>query len=323
VATGADVLKVSSLPFVPKDSPDIYDAAQFERIISSTGPTEGKLLKSNKEAPHSIAFIHCAGSRDEKYRNYCSGVCCAVTLKLAHLAHKKAEKPLQMYGIYSDWCLAGEGMQEFHKKVTAEGICYLNVQNPNSIEIIRKDKEQEYIIKYDRGAITADMIVLATAVIPAAGASELAAKLGIPQDNNGFFAQEHPTIAPAATTVRGIYLAGTASGPKDVPASVLQAQAASGLVLSNLAPGEKLEIEAATCHVNEERCGGCRICLSACPYQAIHFDTEKNVSVINDVLCKGCGVCACGCPAGAIVNNHFTQEQLFAEIEGILHDRKL
>jgi heterodisulfide reductase subunit A len=268
--------------------------------------------------PKSIAFIHCVGSRDKNYKDYCSGVCCAASLKLAHLAKKKLGGDVKIYGVYSDWCLPGKGYQEFYNSLLPEGYEYVRVENPNAVQIAPKDKGLE--INYGAGAIQADIVVLASAMVPAAGTDELAAMLGLSKDKYGFLAAEHERISPAGTTTRGIYVAGCATGPKDFPQSVLHAQAAAGMALSAIVPGEKIELEAATSQVDEKLCGGCRVCVSLCPYQAIAYDEQKKSSVINEVLCKGCGVCVSGCPAGAISNKHFTNEQIASEIEGVLHE---
>ncbi len=80
----------------------------------------------------------------------------------------------------------------------------------------------------------------------------------------------------------------------------------------------KVEIEAATAVIDEELCSGCKICNLLCPYSAISFDEEKEVSTVNEALCKACGVCVAACPSGAITGKHFTTEQIMAEIEGVL-----
>jgi heterodisulfide reductase subunit A len=119
----------------------------------------------------------------------------------------------------------------------------------------------------------------------------------------------------------GVFIAGCAQGPKDIPDTVAQASAAAAAVLSMIARA-KIEVEAATSVVDEELCSGCKTCISLCPYNAISFSEDKGVAEINDVLCKGCGVCVAACPAGAITGRHFTDGQILAEIEGLLADTK-
>jgi heterodisulfide reductase subunit A2 len=314
-ATGFELLDKTTLKNIAADHPDIIDAFQFERLMSSTGPTEGKILTASAIRPRSIAFVHCAGGRDKNYREYCSGVCCAYSLKLAYLAKKKLGD-VKIYEIYSDWCLPGQEYISFCKQVFDTGTEYIRVNNPNELAIYSQGND--LAIRNGDRTFTVDMCVLASAMVPSPDSAKLAALLGIPADAYGFYSAEHGKLAPASTNLRGIYIAGCCSGPKDITQSVLQAQAAAAMALSLIVPGEKLELEVFTSSVDEKLCGGCHSCISVCPFQAIKFDRERKVAVINEVLCLGCGVCAAVCPAGAIKSKHFTDEEICGEIEGLL-----
>jgi heterodisulfide reductase subunit A len=317
VATGFEEFDASAIKNFSVGTPNVLSAYQFERMLCREGSTGGRVLTASGEAPKSIAFVHCVGSRDSRHKAYCSSTCCANTLKLIHLARKRMEDaPASVYEFYSDWCLSGKGYQEFHDSVKGEGTKYIRVENPNDIRV--RPEDGRLSVEYDDGCVVVDMVVLAVAMVPAEGSKELAEVLGLSLDRYGFFAPEHDRISPASTRNRGIYVAGCASGPKDIPQSVLQGQAAAGLALSALVPGEKLELESAVSVVNEKLCGACRVCVPLCPYQAIAYDPERDTAFVNNVLCRGCGVCAAACPSGAMSNRHFTDAQIFAEIEGVL-----
>jgi heterodisulfide reductase subunit A len=146
----------------------------------------------------------------------------------------------------------------------------------------------------------------------------LAQLFGVNLDADGFFAEEHGRLAPVSTTVGGVFIAGCAQGPKDVQASVAQADAAAGKILGTLLLGEKLPLLAITAHADAELCGGCKTCLALCPYKAIHYVEAERRAEVNQALCKGCGTCAAACPSQAMQSRQFTREQLFAEIEGLL-----
>lgn len=316
VATGFDMLDVSGMKQFSPEHQNVYDAYQFERIISSTGPTDGKVLTKEGSPPKSIAFIHCAGSRNKNYKEYCSGVCCAYTMKLAHLAKKKLGDPnLKMYEIFSDWCLGGKGYQEFGFKMKGDSE-QIRVPDTNEVKVTPNGAGLK--IACGGKTIDADMVVLASAIVPKAGNEKLNALLGLTADKNGFLSADNEKISPASTTSRGIYIAGCCTGPKDCPESVMQGQAAAGMALNVLVPGEKLELEVATAEVNDKLCGQCRVCISLCPYQAISFNEEKKAAEVNQILCHGCGVCVSSCPSGAISNKHFSNEQINSEIEGVL-----
>jgi heterodisulfide reductase subunit A len=320
VATGSTLMDISGMTHLSPADPEVYTGQQFERIISATGPTAGQVLLKNGAPPKSIAYVHCIGSRSQNYKEYCSGVCCQYLLKLSHLAKKKMgpENAATMYEIFSDWCMGGKGYQEFHDRMAKDGDEYIRMNDTNDIKINRVGEQLE--IDYGTGKITVDMVVLAPAIVPADGHEQLSKLLCIPEDKNGFNAAENERISPASTTTGGIYIAGCCAGPKDVPHSVLQAQAAAGMALHVLVPGEKLELDPATAEVNEKACSGCRVCISMCPYQAISFDETAKVARVSQVLCKGCGTCASACPSGAMSNKHFTNEQIYSEIEGVLHE---
>jgi heterodisulfide reductase subunit A len=121
------------------------------------------------------------------------------------------------------------------------------------------------------------------------------------------------------TATDGVYLAGTCQGPKDIPDSVAQGAAAAAAALSLMDAGQ-VYLDPFTTHVDAEKCGGCRTCEGLCPYSAIEMVQKDGrlVAFVNEVLCKGCGACAAACPAGAAVQSGFTNDQVLAEIEGIL-----
>ena len=136
------------------------------------------------------------------------------------------------------------------------------------------------------------------------------------RDRDGFFAEAHPKLRPVETNTEGVFLAGTAQGPKDVPDTVGHAGAAASMALALLDKGEVI-ISPQVAVVDEQLCSACKTCISLCPYTAISFIEEENVARVNEALCKGCGTCVAACPAGAIEGKHFTTEQIMAQIEGL------
>jgi heterodisulfide reductase subunit A len=322
LATGFDI-------FDPKRAPqygygkieNVYTSLEFERLLSSTGPTGGKILLKNGQPPKKIALVHCVGSRASKFNEHCSGVCCMYSLKFAHQAMRKLPG-VSIAELYSDLCLPGKESQGFLNKVSRKnGIELLHMKDPDSIEIVKEDGK--ILIKYTdicgrSDTVTSDMVVLAPAIEEARDARDVAEVFDISQGEGGFFIEEHPKVAPVSTAREGVFIAGCAQGPKDIQSSVAQGQAAAGSILSRLIPGEKLTLEAITAEVYEDLCSGCKICIGLCSYKAItHADMERHVSV-NKVLCRGCGVCAAACPSGAIKANYFTDMEISAEIKGLL-----
>lgn len=302
-------------------SPDVYTSMEFERLLAVTGPTEGKVLRRNGKPPESMAIVHCVGSLDQKHAAYCSGVCCQYAFKFNQMVkHKLPEAKV----IHLHRELVTPGKEEFALFERATGnpnATFIRYADLEEVEVKGQDGTSEVRYKDaagNNGKIQADMVVLCPAVVPSGGSIKLAGLLETPQDKFGFFEELHGRADAAQSKIKGIFLAGTCQGPKDIQASMNQGMAAAGHVLSQLPMGKKLKIEPITACVNEDACSGCKVCRTVCPYRAIGFDVEREVSVVNALLCHGCGTCVAACPSGAMDGYHFTRDQVFAEIEGVL-----
>jgi heterodisulfide reductase subunit A len=321
LAIGFDLFDCRQLPHLGYGRlPEVYNNLEFERLLSVTGPSEGKLVMKNGQAPRSIAFVHCVGSRTPGLAPYCSGLCCMDAFKFSHLARKKAGPDIRCFDIYRDLVAAGKGYHGLLDEQVAAGTEFIRTPDPNQVVVEAADGGCRLTIPQGEASptLTVDMVVLAAAVRPSAGAAKLAQLFGVNLDADGFFAEEHGRLAPVSTTVGGVFIAGCAQGPKDVQASVAQADAAAGKILGTLLLGEKLPLLAITAHADAELCGGCKTCLALCPYKAIHYVEAERRAEVNQALCKGCGTCAAACPSQAMQSRQFTREQLFAEIEGLL-----
>jgi len=165
--------------------------------------------------------------------------------------------------------------------------------------------------------IPVDMVILCNALQPSKATEKLSKILSLSKSPDGFLLEKHPKLDPFSTVSEGIYLAGCAQGPKDIPDTVSQASGAAARVLSIISKGEVV-LDPIRASIIEDNCAGCRICNNLCPYSAIDFLEDEKVSVVNDALCKGCGTCVAACPAGAITGKGFSDEQIYAELEGIL-----
>ena len=162
------------------------------------------------------------------------------------------------------------------------------------------------------------MIILCPAVIPIEESDKLGVIFEVAQDKSGFFEELHGRMDSSQSKIKGVYLAGICQSPMDIQKAMGQGMAAAGHILSGLVAGRKLEIKPINAVIDTERCSGCRVCVQVCPYSAISFDKEKEICAVNDVLCQGCGTCVAACPSGVIEGRHFTNEEIFAEIEAVL-----
>ena len=142
---------------------------------------------------------------------------------------------------------------------------------------------------------------------------------GLSCSSGGWLIEKHPKLDPVATMTDGVFIAGCVSGPKDIPSSVVQGAAAAARVIGRIQRGE-IELEPIRASVEAERCSGCRICNTLCPFNAITFKEAENVTDINAALCQGCGTCVAACPAGAISGTGFSNAQILSQIDGLLVD---
>ncbi len=323
IATGFDLFDPSAVKQYGYGRLDnVVTSLEFERLVNSAGPTGGHIKMKDGNEPESIAIIHCVGSRDENYHEYCSRVCCMYSMKFAHLIreHTSAE----VYEFYIDIRSFGKGYEEFYNRVLEEGTVFIRGKPAEVTNIAETPEEKgKLIVQFEdtlvgrQRRLPVDMVVLSCGLEPSHEAEKIARLFNISRSADGFFLEKHPKLDPVATMTDGIFIAGCCQGPKDIPDTVAQASAAAAEALAMISRGT-VEIEAATAVVNEKLCSGCQLCKTVCPYSAISYDEEKKVCRVNEALCKGCGACAGGCPSDAISLNHYTNEQLLAQMEGAL-----
>jgi heterodisulfide reductase subunit A len=297
--------------------PNVFTSMEIERLLSGTGPTGGRvLLRDGETEPESVAIIHCVGSRDDNYNAYCSEVCCMYSLKLAHLVHDKTDA--RIYECYIDMRTGGKAYEAFYRRLQREGTSFINGR-PS--EILPEDgKLAVYVEDKALGRqlrIPVDMVILSVGLQPRHDAPEVAHLFGISCDQEGWFKERHPKLDPVGTTTDGVFIAGCAQGPRDIPDSVAQGAAAAARVLSLIGQGE-VEVEAATAVVDEMICVGCGQCVETCPYTAIELFEDRGVAHVIEALCKGCGTCAAACPSKAVMLRHFTDRQLISEVLGAI-----
>ncbi len=301
---------------------NVITSLEFERMINSAGPTEGHIKLKDGREPESVAIFHCVGSRDERYHEYCSRVCCMQSMKFAHLLKEHANA--EVYEFYIDIRSFGKGYEEFYNRMLKEGTIFIRGRPAEVTDVAETSEEKGKLVVQFEDTLAGvqrrqpvDMVVLSCALEPQLDVEAVARMFNISRSADGFFLERHPKLEPVSTMTDGVFVAGCCQGCKDIPDTVAQASAAAGEVLAMISRG-KVEIESATAVVNERICSGCQVCKLVCPYSAIDFDEKKEVCRVNEALCKGCGACVGGCPSDAISLNHFTNEQIVAEMEGAL-----
>lgn len=302
---------------------DVMDGLEFERMLSASGPTGGEVKRpSDGRVPKDVVFIQCVGSRDPAHGvPYCSRICCMVTAKHALLLKHKVPDS-RAFVFYMDIRAGGKGYEEFvHRAMEDERVMYIRgrvsrvTENDGKLKVLGVDTLSGRAVEID-----ADLVVLAAAMGPG-DQGEIAGTLRIAADAHGFFKEAHPKLRPVETLSAGIFLAGTAQAPKDIPDTVAQASAAAAKGLELLSR-KALQRDPLTAQVNEGLCAGCFECLEVCPYHAIErreiLDAKgvpvREVAWPNPAMCEGCGLCTVTCRGGYIDLAGYSDEQVFAQL---------
>jgi heterodisulfide reductase subunit A len=324
VATGYDQFDPSVIPqYGYRKYDNVLTGLEFERITCAAGPTEGKILLKDGREPQRVAIVHCVGSRDQNYHEYCSRVCCMYGLKYAHLLKELAKA--DVYEFYIDMRCFGEGYEEFYKRLSEEGVNFIRGKVAKITDEALTDEEKGKLIVVSEDTlmgkmvrVPVDMVILCSALEARSDAENVARLFTLNRRADGFFLERHVKLDPVATPTDGVFIAGCCEGPRDIPDTVAQAEATAAKALSLISKGT-VTLEAAISTVDETICHGCGRCEEICTFHAPRV-TAKNgtlVSSINETLCKGCGACAVVCPTGAISIKHFTQDEILAQIAAL------
>ncbi len=321
VATGYDLYGKDKLgEYGGGRYPDVIDGLQFEVMLRPDGPTGGQIRRpSDGQAPKEVVWVQCAGSRDpELHMPYCSKVCCMYVAKQATL-YKQQVPDGQATVFYIDIRSQGKGYEEFVQRAM-EDYDVLYVRGKAS----KVFQEDGHVTVWGVDTLTglpleveADLVVLATATVPRAGARELGQRLRVGTDEQGFFSEAHPKLRPVESLTAGVFLAGAAQFPKDIPETVAQASGAAAKVL-RLFSQELMVQEPTIAYVDAEICSGCGLCIPACPYEARTMHDWRHIAEVNTALCQGCGACAMVCPNKACQLRNLMPRQILSMMEAYL-----
>jgi heterodisulfide reductase subunit A len=277
-----------------------------------------------------FVIINCVGAREKDGRTYCSAICCGETLKNAKML-KENYPNSNIFVFYRDIRVFGAG-EEYYRAIRDLGIRFLKYDpdNPPEVKQLLDGKVQVKVTDKSLNrtfAILADKVILSAPLI-AHDNKALSEMLKIPTDSDGFFLEAHVKLRPVEFATDGIYLAGTAQGPKNTEESIAHAQAAAAKALIPLVLGY-VESEPIVGIVDPEVCVGCEFCIDVCQFGAISMEEVDSKEVkfikelkakINPALCKGCGTCSSECQADAIRMQHFTDDQILAMVHAALEE---
>jgi len=319
---GAVVMAVGAAEHRPEE----YLYGQDPRVMTHLDLDAALAAGDNtvKDAQNAV-FIQCVGSR-EPQRPYCSKVCCTHSVKSA-LKLKKAKPDMQVYVLYRDIRTYGQ-RESLYKDARAAGVIFMRYALEEKPRVSKGDlalavRVSDHILQR-QVEIDADLVVLASAIVPPADIQRLAQMYKLSVNEDGFFMEAHAKLRPVEFATDGVFMAGLAHCPKPVEESIAQAKAAASraaVVLSKAA----IMVEGVVSHINETFCRGCGDCTRVCPYNAVVLETRQGqdgttttVANVRAALCKGCGACAVACPTGAAAIFHFDDEEVLTMVETAL-----
>jgi len=315
---GATVLAIGADEYKPSE----YLYGQNERVYTHIEVGE-EIAKGNDTitGAECLVMIQCVGSRNETH-NYCSRVCCSHAVKNA-LKLKKINPHMRIYILFRDMRTYGL-KEDFYREASDLGVQFIRYEPDDAPEVEAVKAGGKAVLRVtvfdeildQRLELDADILSLASAVIPAESTLDIASKFKVTLSPDEFFKEAHVKLRPVEFATDGVFLCGTAHYPKHIQESINQAYGAAGRVLTLLSK-DTVVASGSVAKVNEYDCVACGACITACTYDAIQFHkTPKgNKAIVNPILCKGDGLCNAKCPTNAIYLKHFTNEALCGQIE--------
>jgi len=313
---GVVIVATGAVEYQPKE----YLYGKDDRVLTQH-ELEEKLANGHSNAK-TVAMIQCVGSRNEERPN-CSRICCAQAVKNA-LKIKELNPETDVYVLYKDVRTYGF-KEDYYRDAASKGVLFIRYDDKTKPEVSQENGRLQLSFFEPVFAewiqIEPDLLVLSVATIPNPDNKSIAEMLKVPLTHEGFFLEAHMKLRPVDFATDGVFLCGMAHSPKFIDESIAQACASAARAATVLSK-KALEMEGSIAKVNEDLCGGCRICEALCEYGAIEMkdNSGKLRSHILEALCKGCGVCGSACPTGAINMGHFTDKQILAQVRAALRE---
>ncbi|MDP3015726.1 MAG: 4Fe-4S dicluster domain-containing protein, partial [Deltaproteobacteria bacterium] len=318
IATGGEVYKPNE--YLYGKDPRVFTMLDLNDEIAKGNPS----VVGSKN----LVMIQCVGSR-EKERLYCSRVCCSGSIKTA-LKLKEINPEMNIYILYRD--IRTYGFKEpYYQEARDKGVAFIryDIDDKPVVEAVKEDDKDVLRVSLkdpilgESVFIDADIIGLATAIVPAPGREKLAQFFKVPLNEDGFFLEAHIKLRPVEFPAEGVFVCGLAHYPKTIEESIIQAQAASAKAATILSR-ESIELGGNISQVVDENCDGCAYCVDPCTYKAITLleymkeGAIKKTVEVNETACKGCGCCQATCPKKGIFVRGFKLEQIGAQVDAAL-----
>ncbi len=303
--------------------PGIMTGQEFEALLASVerGAKGERTLTSDLRLPTSVVFIQCVGPAEK----YCARTCCTTALKQA-LKLKELDPNAQVTVLYKD--IRTFGFKErLYTQARAQGVLFVRYDHEHKPQL-KIDHSQLSIEMWEpmlgrAMTLSPDALVLSNPIVPAEGAHELATRLKVPVDMDGFFLEAHVKLRPVDFASEGLFMAGLAHYPKFLDESIIQAQAAAARAAVILSKDTRTS-NARVAVVDADKCVGCLTCVRTCPFDVPQIRADLRgvggivgAAFIEPVACQGCGTCVSECPAKAIQLMHYTDAQMVIKVDAL------
>jgi heterodisulfide reductase subunit A len=311
LATGAE--EYSPTEYLYGDDDRVLTQLELEEHI-----TRGEKNVMNSQ---SLVMVQCVGCRQED-RNYCARICCNVAIKNA-LKVREIKPKMDIFVLFRDMRTYGFA-EDFYRAAAEKDVKFIRWEPDDKPQVESTTAEGKPVLRITvpdpilgkKLALDADLLVLSAAVIPSMESREIARMFKAPLNPDGFFQEAHVKLRPVDFAAEGVYVCGTAHYPKPISETIGQAYGAAGRAVTLLSQ-DSVTASGAVCEVKEDECVSCGACITACAYGAIEFrETPKGKKAyVNPILCTGDGLCNAKCPTSAIMLKHYTDDEVFSQID--------
>jgi heterodisulfide reductase subunit A len=315
---GAAILAAGAEEYKPTE----YLYGEDDRVLTQL-ELEERIARGDERvsSARGVVMIQCVGCREEA-RNYCARICCSQAIKNA-LKLKEINPKMDIYILFRDMRTYGFS-EDYYREAAEKDVMFIRWEPGDKPRVEPVTEEGKPVLRVTvpdpvlgQGlALDADLLILSAAVVPSKSSQEIARMFKAPLSPDGFFQEAHVKLRPVDFAAEGVYMCGTAHYPKNISETISQAYGAAGRAVTLLSR-DWVTASGAVCEVNEHECVACGACIKACTYGAIEFhDTPKGKKArVNPILCKGDGLCNAKCPTNAIFLKHYTDEEVFSQIE--------
>jgi heterodisulfide reductase subunit A2 len=296
---------------------NVLTQSQVARLLAASGPTAGELKRPSDGAiPRRVFMLQCVGSRDctSTGNEHCSAVCCLFATLHGSLIRQHYPETEVTIG-YTDLRAPGKAHEEYYRLVQTRGVRYVRGRTGEILE----EEDKTLRVRFEDTVTGAkydelyDMVILSAGLEASDGTAEIAHVVGLQTTTGGFIKEYHPKLRPVDTQRPGVFVCGTAQGPKNIPDSIAQGKAAASRVVSMLSSGYVLA-PTQVASVDRTVCVGCGVCETVCLHGAVTLSSHTPArAAVDGNMCRGCGICAAECPSGAIQIGGFSDDEIMAE----------